>query len=231
MEKVLLLFKMAYKFLQKFIIEYLLLFAKYALIILAGIVVIVLVSSISFLQKVSILGCIVGLIIILYGIWKCTVITYITNEVAIGFLKNNKEISYKSCFLNFQKTKEKNFMLYVTFIGIVTLFANGIPLVLNSWLKLLELLVFVAILPIIVFYYQTYSLKKDHEKFSDLLCNCYIYLDKTGICLILANVLTAILFSVPIFGIIFLFFCVPFFCAANVFWLFGRMEEMKIKSE
>jgi len=231
MEKVILLFKLAYKFLQKFVREYFLLFAKYVLIILVGIAIIILVDTTPFLQKISILGCIVGLIIILYGIWKCTVVVYITNEVAIGFLKNKKDLSYKKCFLDFQKTKEKNFMLYVTFIGIVTLFADGVPLVVNSKFKLLELLVFIAILPIIIFYYQTYSLKKDDEKFSDLLCNCYLYLDKTALYLILANILVYILLSVSIIGIIFLFFFIPFFNAANVFWLFGRMEEMKIKSE
>ena len=244
MEKIQLIFKLGYKFTLKYLKEYVLLLLKPVLIGLVGIFI---MFFITFDPIFAFLGIFITLPCIFYSFWKCYWISYAINPCAYYFIKKGADLSIKDC-LELIKNDEKNFIKYISFCAIFSVFCyiptivfalnkmNNInsliadPLSVITIMQPILAIMFIntlVVAPFLVFLNQVYYFKKEDENYFSLVKNCYKYLDFVGVVLVLtAIVLNMVLPNKNIILYIILVILINLFVnSINTFWFFTKIKK------
>lgn len=187
MEKLGIIFKMGFKFFQKYIKEYILLSILPALISLAALFFVG--FCVAFPNNFSIIIAIIALPIALYFMWELYLITYSLNYAAVSFIENDKHLTLKES-LNLAKKDKKGLLVYLTKCSIVMLVIlipvfsmiteNPLNLGRNagSFLEfsypMLGYIITASIVltPFYVYLNQAYFFRKN-DNFSDIFLSCY----------------------------------------------------------
>lgn len=242
MEKLKLIFKLSYKFSNKFYKDYFLQIAKPLLIGGVGLFVMLLIQ----LDPIfAFLGLFITLPCIFYSFWRGYFITYALNDVSYNFLKGTNCALLDS--LEKLKNQEKDFIKYVSFCAILSvigyipsifyflanlqinvLIADPYSILSNLGSFILVFALNTIILsPFLNFMTQAYYFKQKSDNYFKIIANCYKYLDFRGIVIILiiglfnlaiSNIHPLIYAILALIGNLFIY-------SINTFWFYTKINK------
>ena len=240
MEKLNLFFKLAYKFSQKYLVQYLAELKNPFIYLIIGIALLLTIK----LGAVFAILALLSIPFICYAIWRGFVVTYALIPCADDFIK--AQSGYFSSYV--KKINEKDFGLYITFVALMTIIIY-LPTILSGFnivkslissfsagnvsmssiselFQIFEILILNTIIaiPFLNYFLVVYYYKKRDESYFSLFLNCYRKLNAEGILIMLfVFFVFLILQSNTYLTPLALLFC-PFGYSINTLWYQTRIK-------
>jgi len=243
MEKISLLFKLAFKFSQKYMVQYLTELKNPLIYFVLGIVLLFTIK----ISPIFALLAFLSIPLMCFGFWRGFVVTYALIPCAHDFIKEQSKAfsSYVS------KIDQGKLGLYVSYVAILTMvlyfptvfqgyriftsFVSSIMLgnmdisgiSLSSFMDVLNTLMLntLFLIPLLNYFLQAYFYKKPNQGYFSIVLECYKKLNFAGIivmffvfCIFFILQANTLLFPIA------LLFC-PFAYAVNTFWFLSREKN------
>lgn len=244
MEKLNIIFKLSFKFFNKYMAEYYKAMIRVVVFAIAGFIFV----PLSYVNPIfALLTLFVTIPLFCYSFWRGYVITYALNHLAFDFLKKQEKKTFDD-YVELVLENEGELAKFVGFIASITIigYIPSLLYFLNTFdftslmtdpfgamsnlgaVTKVFLINTIFLAPFINFSLQAYFFKKDESYFT-LFKNCYTCLDITGILITFIVVgLTAVISSFA--PIIYLFVFLPMnviIYSLNTFWYYSRLKILK----
>lgn len=228
MNRIVLFYKLCWKFLQRYFLEYFVEYIKPFLLFCLSLIFIPLCKT---SPVFAIFAFLITIPVCCYTIWKMYLINYAIIPASYIFLKKGASISFKDIVKSIDQKSLISFLLFtfflslgVSFVFLLLFFAlqNNMPA-----FFILLIAIWVFLLPFCCLYLQAFYFKKEKENYFDIIKKCYSKVNIECILIIISYAILSIIANIiPVISIFISVFVLPIaFISIFTFWYYSRLDK------